>query len=297
MKKSKLNGDNFPFFATALLSTSAIKSSIVLLNGCSKTLVHFLHNQYFINRPYFTLFNFQTKTLVTIAFALILITGSAQSIVHIELSDFSKAIAQNRFKARNVVLNGIVKNEAQQPLKNVLVKLTEQLKTYTDVDGKFDIAIDSMEQGCSIFFTYNDSVFNTVRTYHPVMESTFFDVTMYAKKCLGTAIYPIKLKEEILSKDLLFPTIQYAETSINLTKKTTNDLLLIANNLKNNPTVKLTINAYTEKSKSAQLIADKRMLLIENYLIEQLGISADRIKKNKKILPNKNNTIDFTIEE
>ena len=70
-------------------------------------------------------------------------------------------------------------------------------------------------------------------------------------------------------------------------------LATVANQLKEKPTCTITITAYPKADKRQQALADKKLEAVKNYLIEKLGISADRIATDKLIDGGDANTIDI----
>jgi hypothetical protein len=71
--------------------------------------------------------------------------------------------------------------------------------------------------------------------------------------------------------------------SVNLDNDLKAKLAVIAAKLKNYPDCKIEIISYPKANKRIQKFAEKRMELVKNYLIEELGISIDRISTNKII--------------
>ncbi len=88
-----------------------------------------------------------------------------------------------------------------------------------------------------------------------------------------------------------YPSIRMK--GISLSKDNKAMLESIALKLKDNPECKITITAYPKANKRLQAIADKKNESIKNYLIEKLGISADRITTNIVIDGGDADTIDI----
>jgi hypothetical protein len=88
-----------------------------------------------------------------------------------------------------------------------------------------------------------------------------------------------------------YPSISMKGTSISKDSKVM--LESIAAKLKNKPSCTITITAYAEANKRMQAIANKKIETIKNYLIEKLGISADRITSNIVIDGGDADTIDI----
>ena len=70
-------------------------------------------------------------------------------------------------------------------------------------------------------------------------------------------------------------------------------LASVASKLKNKPNCTITITAYPSASKAQQSLADKKLDAVKNYLVETLGISADRVTVDKVIDGGDANTIDI----
>ena len=70
-------------------------------------------------------------------------------------------------------------------------------------------------------------------------------------------------------------------------------LATVAAKLKDAPTCTVTLVAYPGPSKAKQALADKKLALIKNYLVEKLGISGDRIATDKVLTGGDENTIDI----
>ncbi len=80
---------------------------------------------------------------------------------------------------------------------------------------------------------------------------------------------------------------------VNLTADTKALLATVASKLKSKPNCTITITAYPGASKSQQSLADKKLDAVKMYLVEKLGISADRISIDKVIDGGDFNTIDI----
>lgn len=70
-------------------------------------------------------------------------------------------------------------------------------------------------------------------------------------------------------------------------------LAVVASKLQENPTCTITLTAYPAASKAAQSAADKKLTAVQTYLIETLGINADRIATDKNIDGGDANVIDI----
>ena len=88
-----------------------------------------------------------------------------------------------------------------------------------------------------------------------------------------------------------YPSISMKNASLNADSKAL--LASVASQLKSKPSCSITITAYPTASKKQQSLADKKLDAVKNYLVETLGISADRVLVDKLIDGGDANTIDI----
>ena len=88
-----------------------------------------------------------------------------------------------------------------------------------------------------------------------------------------------------------YPSLSVKGTTLSSDTKAL--LAIVATKLKDNPNCSITIVAYPGASKSQQSLADKKLDAVKNYLVEKLGISADRVLVDKVIAGGDANTIDI----
>ncbi len=104
--------------------------------------------------------------------------------------------------------------------------------------------------------------------------------------------------KDLISKMSLKPACPVDYPSLSMkAAKLSNDvkamLASVASKLKNSPTCTITLTAYPAASKAQQSLADKKLDAVKNYLVETLGIGADRISSDKSIGGGDQNTIDI----
>jgi outer membrane protein OmpA-like peptidoglycan-associated protein len=90
--------------------------------------------------------------------------------------------------------------------------------------------------------------------------------------------------------------LQFKHKSSALTSDIKTGLKDIAVVLKDNPELTVTVTAYPEQNDPKQRITDKRLEKIKDYLMEQAGVSGDRISTEKKPGEGSGNRIDFKTE-
>lgn len=88
-----------------------------------------------------------------------------------------------------------------------------------------------------------------------------------------------------------YPSLSMKSTSLSKDAKAM--LATVASKLQENPTCTITITAYPGASKAAQSMADKKLDMVKNYIVETLGVSGDRIMTDKNIGGGDSNTIDI----
>ncbi len=88
-----------------------------------------------------------------------------------------------------------------------------------------------------------------------------------------------------------YPSIRMNKVSISAENKAL--LSSVVSKLKANPTCSITLTGYPKADKRNQALANRKLDTVKNYLIEQLGISADRITTNMVIDGGDEQTIDI----
>ena len=101
---------------------------------------------------------------------------------------------------------------------------------------------------------------------------------------------PIKEDPKVCPCD--YPTLIYKGNASVLSNDNKDMLATVAAKLKANPNCMITINGYPETSKASQANCQKRLELIKIYLIENEGISADRVTTNCVIGGGDKNSVD-----
>jgi hypothetical protein len=104
--------------------------------------------------------------------------------------------------------------------------------------------------------------------------------------------------KDLISKMSLKPAcpVDYPSISMKSTKLSKDAIAMLGSvqsKLKNSPTCTITLTAYPAASKAQQSVADKKLDIIKNYLVEKLGISSDRVSTEKSIGGGDQNTIDI----
>ena len=88
-----------------------------------------------------------------------------------------------------------------------------------------------------------------------------------------------------------YPSLSMKGTT--LSKDVKAMLATVASKLQEKPTCTITITAYPGASKAQQSLADKKLAAVQTYLVETLGISADRIATDKSVGGGDANVIDI----
>jgi hypothetical protein len=178
----------------------------------------------------------------------------------------------NLFVPFKATISGIVINEHNQPLYKASVFFDTTLVVTTDSAGHFSFDVTITEERQYILqFTYNDLV-TAVRSYNPVMQSTTYNVSLYERRphfSMGITIPPYLLRN--------LPSLSFSKSVALLSSEHKQLLSSLAESLKAHPHASIIIHAYPVKS-IAKSVFIRRVNNIRQYLVEQEGIYADRIK-------------------
>lgn len=213
---------------------------------------------------------------MTIVVALVTITATAKSPV----------IAAG---IKDTIVSGIVKDINGKPIANAKISSAVAGDVFTNSDGLFSITLHTEKiVPQSFIFTY-DTLMQVVRSYHPVMANTAYEIVLEPKKCCLRDLW-IAVHDK---KHLELPSVNFNTQATALTKETKTRLKEIATMLKDNPESTVTVTAYPASNDPKQRVSDKRLQNIAEYLMEKEGISSDRIKTEKKPGEGDGNVIDF----
>lgn len=192
---------------------------------------------------------------------------------------------------RDTIISGIVKDANGKPIANAKISSAVAGNVYTNSDGLFSFTLPTGKLIPQSFIFSYDTLMPEVRSYHPVMENAVYEIMLLPRKCcLAELLTKIKCSHE---EEVSLPSLQFKPESSALTSGTRAVLKDIAVVLKDNPELTVTITAYPEQNDPKQRFTDKRLEVITDYLMEQAGVSGDRIVTEKKPGEGNGNSIDF----
>ncbi|GAB2815767.1 carboxypeptidase-like regulatory domain-containing protein [Ferruginibacter profundus] len=188
-----------------------------------------------------------------------------------------------------LIISGTIKDSEGNPLEKATVIFDEAQVAITDKEGKFSFELPEVTATShTLYFNYGDLI-TAVRNYHPAMLSTAYDVVLNKKvegfHTMGIAIPPSEQLGALPS--LLFKTNAYKLSADNKAI-----LAAIAAKMKGVPNGTITVTAYRGGHMNPSIYAH-RMDNIKKYLVEQGGISADRITTIVEDSGGDKNTIDI----
>ncbi len=189
-----------------------------------------------------------------------------------------------------VTITGIVKDEAGNPLANAKVRADYGEELVTDNNGAFSFKLKKEKVTTQSIFVGYGPLVTAVRSYHPSMENTNYDITLYKpvvcckkKKCEGVEFKAF--------------TVFFKKNNNDLPEFTKKQLDEIAASIKECPTTNIQLTVHTHKNKSLQKSAVIQLNVIKNYLIEQNGIEIKRINTDEIIDSKGSNSIDVAPQQ
>jgi hypothetical protein len=204
------------------------------------------------------------------------------------------AAVDPRFKNKQLVvtdkilISGTVKDFQGKPLEGVSITLDSIQMAVTDKEGKFSFEVKEIAAvSHNLYFNYGDMV-TVVRSYHPTMESSTYDITLDKQgevfHTIGVITAPPPLP--------YLPSLNFKTNASKLSADNKIILSIIAKRLKENPFANITITAYPGVC-GRQYIYQYRIDNIKKYLVLKEGISPDRITANCEIDGGDKNTVDM----
>jgi hypothetical protein len=197
--------------------------------------------------------------------------------------------------ADSILISGTVKDQHGVPIENAEI-IFDEYKLLSDQNGSFQFSLPSgFNKTAVIQFSYPKLV-REVRSYHPVMGSTRYDIV---------------LSEPYMPENVIMGGIQTSfhlpvpdslsrlsfQSSNKLDAKTRGFLSTLANFIKDNPNQNIAIRSYYNASKQKAL---KLSTLIKNFIVDKEGVNAERIQIANPVLRKKNKSavvIEFVDQE
>ncbi len=199
-----------------------------------------------------------------------------------EMRDNITQTPQQKNRITNVpqdfLIKGIVTDRDNIPLKNATVKFDNLQTTITDDNGNYSFALKDINAAHNIYFSCINYV-TTVRTFNPVMGNTAFNVEL-GRRDTNAVVFNDHTAGVMMPINQLgaLPSLNFKSKSLLFTRDIKDILAHIASQLKHNPFTNIEVKAYTVMhSNQANKIGLKRLELIKLFLVENQGISADRI--------------------
>ena len=194
---------------------------------------------------------------------------------------------------QDFLIKGIVTDRDNNPLKNATVNFDNLQTTTTDEKGNYSFALKEINAAHNIYFSCINYV-TTVRTFNPVMGNTEFNVEL-GRRDNNAIIFNNHTAGVMMPINPLgaLPSLNFKPKSLLFTRDVKDLLTHIAFKLKHNPFTNIEVRAYTVMhSNEANKIGLKRLELIKLFLVENHGISADRISTTLEMGEENINTID-----
>jgi hypothetical protein len=232
---------------------------------------HFEHTTPTINRHLFPV----TATLLTLA------TITTEAAPPTPLIVNRSPVQQPHIKqapanlADSLLISGTVKDKHGAPIENAEI-IFDQYKLLSDKNGSFQFTLPSgFNKTAIIQFSY-PKLERQVRSYHPLMQSTSYDIVLsepYIPQCIISGLMEPGFHVPVPLPDSL-STFSF-QSSNKLDTKTKALLTNLANFIKDNPLQKFTIRSYYNTSKQK---AVKLSNLIKNFIVNEQGVNSDRIQ-------------------
>jgi hypothetical protein len=176
-----------------------------------------------------------------------------------------------------IIISGTVTGDDGKLLANAKVAL-DSVITFTDNDGRFSFELDRETAAPhNLYFSF-DGLLPVVRTYHPSMLSTTYEVGLSAphpERYYGGGTMGVMVS---FDDSFVFPSIKFKKGTA-LAKCDLKTLTSFATDLKANPWGTVAIIGQAE-SEAQRKIIQKRIKTIIDYLVDKQGLSPERFKQH-----------------
>jgi hypothetical protein len=196
---------------------------------------------------------------------------------------------RNSAKPGKIIITGTIKDGDGKPLEKATVTFDSLQVAITDNEGRFSFELDTLNAAShNLYFSY-DGFITAVRNYHPAMLAANYNVVL-TRPGSGFHTMGIMLPPGQVIGDL--PSLVFKKTETKLSTDNKTLLSAVAIKLKNYPYARIIITAYPG-GHLQQAVFTNRLKNIKKYLIENEGISADRIATHEAELGGDKNTVDI----
>jgi hypothetical protein len=197
--------------------------------------------------------------------------------------------------ADSILISGTVKDNHGAPIENAEI-IFDQYKLLSDKNGSFQFTLPSgFNKTAVIQFSYPKLV-REVRSYHPVMGSTTYDVVLSEPYMPENIIMGgIQTSFHLPLPDSL-STLSF-QSSSQLDIKAKAILTNLATFMKDTPNERITLRSYYNSSKQKAI---KLLNLIKNFIVDEQGVNSERIQIVNPVLRKKNKSavvIEFVEKE
>jgi hypothetical protein len=223
---------------------------------------------------FFMSFYKKNLTLLAILLAIIFQANGQTDTFYYTWGPIPKQDASFNMKA---TISGSVKDAHGNAVAQAEVLFEEISVAKTDEQGQFQF--EKSFAGYPKVFSLtirHPSMNDVVRTYHPTMASTSYDIVM---KNLEDCCRPAPFKSI---------EMDFSAKKIILDDNMKSQLVTIASTLRQNPNVYIELTSYGDNG-IENTLAKYRQESISNYLVDEEGISAERIRF--KTITGKKNTV------
>jgi hypothetical protein len=166
-------------------------------------------------------------------------------------------------------IQGLVKDEAGNPLSDVAIVLAFDTVSRTNAVGSFSYTIAATQNSAQSVYFIAQGKRKEVRSYHPVMQPADFEVVMRNPPCCCNSVFDSSQTDSLW--------VQFPEGAMQLFA---NDLLKsdqFLQQIVQRPNDRLSIQLFTAQLKPQQKLGEKRIKLFGADVRERIGISGDRI--------------------
>jgi hypothetical protein len=171
-----------------------------------------------------------------------------------------------------IIISGTVRHQNGQPLENAKILLGDRLVATTDKEGRYAFELKEYDMKSYMLTISYEGLTSTVRSYHPSMLSTSYDITLieYDENCCRTM--GIARIHKIAPVEIFFSERKKEFKTFDDEIK--QHLATLAVELKNHPEVNVVIVAQSGSSALNRTRQEK----LKGYLVETEGIAEERIR-------------------
>jgi len=189
-----------------------------------------------------------------------------------------------QFSTGRITIIGVVRDQHGHVVENAEVHFGDSLMCKTDKDGHFKFEIDIKDETQSTLIIFSYGRITTARNYHPAMMSTSYDVMLSPSSDGGSYGTIGVISRNVVIQSMPETIIEFKTSEKTLTTDARRSLGLLAEWMRGHPEIRVKLTTHAMNNNAVNP-GKKFGQMVKKYLVDQEGITEDRLKTDLDVIP------------